>query len=61
VVSVGVKLIVASGYKSYVRTNGIIGGPMPAIKFRLTETVTMNLSVTPRSKSFIFANLGFYF
>lgn len=60
-VSTGVKLIVASGYKSYVQTNGIIGGPMPTIKFRLNKTVTLNFSIAPKANSFIFANLGFRF
>ena len=61
VMSVGIRFMVASGYKSYVRTNGIIGGPLPTLKLHLGNAVTLNLSVAPKAKSFVFASVGLGF
>lgn len=60
-ISGGLKLIVANGYTSNARTHGIMGGPMPTVRLRINETVTVNVSVAPKANTFIFANLGIKF
>ena len=57
-VSVGVRNFVASGYRHIDKT---MLGPLPTIKFRLNQVVTLNLSVAPRKDTFIAANIGFRF
>lgn len=59
-ISAGVRLIVTDGYTSKGRY-GIIGGPLPTLKFKLNQNLTANVSFALGAKALVFANVGIRF
>lgn len=57
--SVGLKVVIASGYRSH--SHGYMVGVLPTVKIKLFDSVNLNLSIALQRKSFFFANLGFQF
>lgn len=59
--SVGLRNIIASGYRTRQRSSEFRAGPLPTLKVKLNDSVTLKLSVAPVSNAFICASLGVNF
>jgi hypothetical protein len=57
--SAGVRTVITTGFGHY--TSKFVAGPAPTVKFHLSQTVVINVSVAVRKKAFIFANAGIDF
>lgn len=59
-VAAGVRAVIASGYP-HKNSSGLQAGLMPAVKVKLDESITLNLSARPIYRPFVCVNLGIKF
>ena len=61
VLNAGFRIGGANGYETASSRSGISIGPVPTLKIKINEALTLNLSVIPKNNAFLFANLGVRF